>query len=139
GLRAMNDLRPNLQIRGTRLPGCFDPFEMAVRAVLGQQITVGAARTLAARMANRYGTPVSTGIAGLSHVFPSPACVLDLEGNIENHLGPLVIIRTRARTLHALAQALATRQIEFGIGALPEREVEKLLALPGIGPWTAQY
>lgn len=139
GLRAMNDLAPGMQVLGTRLPGSFDPFEMAVRAVLGQQITVGAARTLAARMVAQYGTPVPAAVAGLSCTFPSPERILGLAGDIESHLGPLGIIRTRARTIHALAQALATRQIDFGPGAEPAREVEKLLALPGIGPWTAQY
>ncbi len=80
-----------------------------------------------------------TGIAGLSHAFPSPRRILALPGDIESHMGPIGIIRTRARTIRALAQALAEQHIDFGPGALPEAEVEKLLALPGIGPWTAQY
>lgn len=139
GLRGMNDLAPDLQRLGTRLPGSFDPFEMAVRAVLGQQITVGAARTLAARIVSRYGTPVQTAVEGLTHVFPSPERILALEGNIENNMGPLGIIRTRARTIRAIAQSLVAQDLDFGAGAEPGREVEKLLALPGIGPWTAQY
>ncbi|WP_019938042.1 AlkA N-terminal domain-containing protein [Bordetella sp. FB-8] len=139
GLSAMNSLAPGLQVLGTRLPGSFDPFEMAVRAVLGQQITVGAARTLTARVVDRYGTPVQTAIPGLSHVFPSPERILALNGDIESHMGPLGIIRTRARTLRALAQALAAQEIGFGPGSQPEREMQKLLELPGIGPWTAQY
>lgn len=139
GLHVMNDLAPGLQVLGTRLPGCFDSFEMAVRAVLGQQITVGAARTLAARVVNQYGTPVQTGIEGLSHAFPAPERMLSLDGDIESHLGPLGIIRTRARTILALARALAENEIDFGAGAQPEQQIEKLLALPGIGPWTAQY
>ncbi len=139
GLRAMNQLAPGLQTLGTRLPGSFDPFEMAVRAVLGQQVTVGAARTLATRMVNRYGAQVQAAVPGLSHAFPSPERILALDGDIESHLGPLGIIGTRARTIHALARALATRELDFGPNAQPEREVEKMLALPGIGPWTAQY
>lgn len=139
GLSAMNTLAPGLQTLGTRLPGSFDPFEMAVRAVLGQQITVSAARTLASRMVSHYGHPVPTGIAGLSHAFPSPQRLLALPGDIEDHLGPLGIIRSRARTLRALAQALAEHSLDFGPGAAPEEEVRKLLQLPGIGPWTAQY
>lgn len=139
GLRKMNDLASGLQVLGTRLPGCFDSFEMAVRAVLGQQITVGAARTLASRVLSQYGTPVQTGIDGLTHAFPAPERVLSLEGDIEGHFGPLGIIRTRARTILALARALAEQEIDFGPSAQPEQEVEKLLALPGIGPWTAQY
>ncbi|OZI75094.1 AlkA N-terminal domain-containing protein [Bordetella genomosp. 12] len=139
GLQDMNSLADGIQKLGTRLPGSFDPFEMAVRAVLGQQITVAAARTLASRMVRQFGTPVATGIAGLSHVFPPPTRLLALEGDIEAHLGPLGIIRTRARTIGALAAALATQALDFGPGAQPEAEAQKLLALPGIGPWTAQY
>ncbi|MFC0397272.1 AlkA N-terminal domain-containing protein [Paraburkholderia rhizosphaerae] len=138
-LVAMNDLKSGLQVIGTRLPGSFDPFEMAVRAVLGQQITVGAARTLAARMVSNYGTPVQTAVPGLSHAFPPPARILSLEGDIESHLGPLGIIRTRARTIRALAQALVAHDINFGQGVEPACEVKKLLELPGIGPWTAHY
>jgi AraC family transcriptional regulator of adaptative response / DNA-3-methyladenine glycosylase II len=139
GLRAMNDLAPDLQVLGTRLPGSFDPFEIAVRAVLGQQITVGAARTLASRIVNTYGTPVQTDVPGLTHVFPAPERILALDGDIEDHMGALGIIRTRARTILALAQALVAGELDFGPSAEPEREVKKLLELPGIGPWTAQY
>lgn len=57
-------------MEGIRLPGCFNTFEMAVRAILGQQISVKAAGTLAARIVSAYGTPVWTGIAGLTHLFP---------------------------------------------------------------------
>lgn len=138
-LGGMNELKPGLQLLGTRLPGSFDPFEMAVRAVLGQQITVGAARTLAARMVQAHGTPVHTGMPGLSHAFPSAERILSLEGDIESHMGPLGIIRTRARTIRALAHALVAQEIDFGPSSAPEAELGKLLALPGIGPWTAQY
>ncbi|WP_242697805.1 AlkA N-terminal domain-containing protein, partial [Bordetella holmesii] len=139
GLAGMNTLAESMQILGTRLPGSFDPFEMAVRAVLGQQITVGAARTLASRMVSHYGIAVETGVPGLSHAFPSPERILELNGDIETHLGPLGIIRTRARTIRALAHALSTGELDFGPGAIAEDEVQKLLTLPGIGPWTAQY
>mgnify|MGYP000869326602 CR=1 FL=1 len=98
-LRVMNDIRPGLCIRGTRLPGCFDAFEMAVRAVLGQQITVKAASTLAARVAQAYGTPVPTGIDGLTHIFPSPGEFLSLDGPIEDCLGKLGVIAARSKTI----------------------------------------
>lgn len=94
-LRVMNDIRPGLCVLGTRLPSCFNAFEMAVRAVLGQQITVKAASTLAARMVDAYGTPIQTGIEGLTHVFPSPEDILALNGPIENDLGRLGVIAAR--------------------------------------------
>jgi len=138
-LASMNDIRPGLHTRGTRLPGSFDSFEMAVRAVLGQQIAVSGARTLAARLVQQFGTPIDTGIEGLSHAFPSPRDIVALEGPIGDHLGPLGVIGSRARTILALAQALVAEEISFGTGSEPEIEMQRLLALPGIGPWTAQY
>lgn len=119
----MDEIKPGLFIPGIRIPGCFDSFEMSVEAVLGQQITVKAATTLAGRLAERYVKPVETGIYGLSLVFPMPQDILTLGDSIEEHLGPLGIIAARARTIRALA----------------ETTVEKLIQLPGIGPWTAQY
>lgn len=138
-LAVMNDIRPGLCVPGTRLPGCFDAFEMAVRAVLGQQITVKAASTLAARMVSAYGIPVETGIEGLTHVFPSPEDILSLEGAIENHLGELGVISARSKTIYALAQAIAEGEIDLDLPAEPEAEMKKLLAIRGIGSWTAQY
>lgn len=138
-LQAMNNTRPGLCVLGTRVPGCFDAFEMAVRAVLGQQITVKAASTLAARMVETYGTPVQTGIQGLTHVFPSPDTILALDGAIENHLGPLGVIASRSKTIYALAQVFVQKDIDFGLGAQPAEEMKKLMAIRGIGSWTAQY
>ncbi|MDL2263876.1 helix-turn-helix domain-containing protein [Synergistaceae bacterium OttesenSCG-928-I11] len=138
-LQVMNDIRPGLCVLGTRVPGCFDAFEMATRAVLGQQITVKAASTLAARIVGAYGTPVQIGIEGLSHVFPSPEDILALDGPIESHLGPLGVIAARARTIHDLAQAFAQGKINFGLCSQPEEEMKKLTAICGIGNWTAQY
>ncbi|MCC8180714.1 MAG: helix-turn-helix domain-containing protein [Planctomycetes bacterium] len=138
-LSAMNELEPNLCKPGTRLPGCFDSFEMAVRAILGQQITVKAARTLAARVAAAFGTPISTPLAGLTHIFPRAETICQLPGPIENHLGPLGIIRARARSIAALAAAIANKEIQLSPLVDPETEMQKLLALPGFGPWTVQY
>ena len=138
-LQVMNEIRPALCVLGTRLPGCFDPFEMSVRAVLGQQITVKAASTLAARIAHTYGTPVQTGTPGLTHVFPAPEDILALDGPIENHLGPLGVIASRARTIYELARAFHENSINFGVSAKPEDEIKKLMKIRGIGSWTAQY
>ncbi|WP_407309912.1 DNA-3-methyladenine glycosylase 2 family protein [Desulfosporosinus sp. SB140] len=138
-LSSMNDIRPGLCALGTRLPGCFNAFEMAVRAVLGQQITVKAASTLAARVIDTYGTPIQTGIEGLTHVFPSPKDILALDGPIENHLGPLGVIAARASTIHELARAVVQGKIDFDLCAQPEEEIKKLMTIRGIGSWTAQY
>lgn len=138
-LESMNAIRPDLCVRGTRLPGCFDSFEMAVRAILGQQITVKGARTLAARMVQKYGTPLQTGIEGLTHAFPSPRDIVDLSDPIGDHLGPLGITGARARTIKALAHAIVDGDIDFNQCADPEAESKKLLHIPGIGKWTAGY
>ncbi len=138
-LQTMNDIRPGLFVLGTRLPGCFNAFEMAVRAVLGQQITVKAAGTLAARIVEAYGAPVQTGIDGLTRVFPSPEDVLALGGDIENCFGVLGVTSARARTILELARAFVRRDIDFGLCARPEEEIKKLEAVRGIGSWTAHY
>jgi len=138
-LAPMNDIRPGLCVLGTRLPGSFNPFEMAVRAVLGQQITVKAASTLAARIVDTYGTPIQTGVENLTHVFPSPEDILALDGPIENHLGPLGVTATRSKTIYELARASVDGNIDFDLPSQPEMEMKKLLAIPGIGSWTAQY
>ncbi len=138
-LSAMNDIRPGLCVPGTRLPGCFDPFEMAVRAILGQQITVKAAGTLAGRIAKTFGTPVDTGIDGLTHAFPSAHDLAALEGEISGHLGPLGVTRARANTIRELARKIAGGAMDFTPCAHPEAEMEKLMSIPGIGVWTAQY
>lgn len=138
-LQVMNEIRPGLCVLGTRVPGCFDAFEMAVRAVLGQQITVKAASTLAARIVAAFGTPIQTGIDGLTHIFPSPGDLLALDGTMEDNLGPLGVIKSRSRTIHALAKAFADKSIEFDLPSQPEDEMKKLMEIPGIGSWTAQY
>lgn len=138
-LSSMNDIRPNLCVLGTRLPGSFNAFEMAVRAVLGQQITVKAASILASRIVDTYGMPIQTGIEGLTHVFPSPEDILALDGPIENNLGPLGVTAARSKTIFELARALVQDKIDFGLCAQPEEEIRKLMAIRGIGSWTAQY
>lgn len=138
-LQSMNALRAGLCVLGTRLPGSFDPFEMAVRAVLGQQITVQAAHTLAARLVAAHGTRVDSGVEGLTRAFPTPEELLALPGPVENHLGPLGITGARARTIQALARAFVEGFVDFDFCAEPQNEVRKLMTLPGIGPWTAQY
>lgn len=138
-LVSMNSIRPNTCILGTRLPGSFNAFEMAVRAVLGQQITVKAAGTLALRLVNAYGTPIETGIDGLSHAFPSPEDILTLKGAIADNLGPLGITGARANTILELARLFVHENINFNNCVEPEVEMKKLMDIAGIGAWTAHY
>jgi AraC family transcriptional regulator of adaptative response / DNA-3-methyladenine glycosylase II len=116
---------------GLRIPGAWHPFECAVRAVLGQQVTVAAGRTLAARLVIRAGQEVATGTDGLTHLFPSPA---QLEAANLDGLG---ITGARIRALKAMARAVLEGTLDF---SLPAADVATALAsLPGFGDWTAQY
>ncbi len=121
---------------GLRLPGSLDGFELAVRAVLGQQVTVAGARTLASRLVQRFGEPVSTPWPSIDRSFPSPdalACAT-LESIAE-----LGIIRSRAGAITALARAWPDLLPCLAAHQPPELLIERLCALPGIGPWTAHY
>ena len=135
----MRQICPGACVLGLRVPGCFQPFEMAVRAVLGQQITVKAASTLAGKIALAYGTPIETGIDGLTHLFPEAEDILALKDEIEERLGTLGVIAARSRCILALAQALESGDIALGAYADPEQEMAKLMQIKGIGSWTAKY
>jgi AraC family transcriptional regulator of adaptative response / DNA-3-methyladenine glycosylase II len=130
---ALNDL-PG--VPGIRLPGSLDTFELAVRAVLGQQVTVAAARTLARRLVERFGAPVATPWAQIDRLFPAPQRLADATLEQVAELG---IVRTRANALIALARAWPDLSKALAGHAAPPALVESLCALPGIGPWTAHY
>ena len=123
-------------LAGLRVPGTLDGFELAVRAVLGQQVTVAAARTLTTRLVERFGTPLATPIDGLTRLFPSPAALAAASGD---ELGQLGVVRQRQAAIHALAQAVSSGQIRLHAGADVAATMDALKALPGIGAWTADY
>ncbi len=123
-------------LAGLRVPGTLDGFELAVRAVLGQQLTVAAARTLTTRLVERFGTPLATPIDGLTRLFPSPAALAAASGD---ELGQLGLVRQRQAAIHALAQAVSSGQISLHAGADVQTTMDALKALPGIGAWTADY
>lgn len=130
-LSFLNEIKDGACIIGTRSVGCFDVFETAVRTVLGQQITVKAAQTLAAHFITALGEKTGDGI-----VFPSPAKIAALP---EQTLTALGIMPTRAKAISAIAEGLSKRTLDLSPVADAEIETPKLLALPGIGPWTANY
>jgi AraC family transcriptional regulator of adaptative response / DNA-3-methyladenine glycosylase II len=121
---------------GLRLPGSIDGFEQAVRAILGQQVSVAAATTLAGRLVERHGMRFPTPFTGLTHLFPTAAEVSQLA---ESDLVGLGILATRARSILALAGAVARGDLRLDAYAQVEWTQAQLLALPGIGEWTAQY
>ncbi len=121
---------------GLRLPGAVDAFELVVRAVLGQQVTVAAARTLARRLVDRFGEPLATPWGEVTRAFPAPQRLA--EAPLE-HIAELGIVRTRANALIALAQAWPAWSQELGSPRSPEPLIEQLCGVAGIGPWTAHY
>ena len=123
-------------LAGLRVPGTLDGFELAVRAVVGQQVTVAAARTLTTRLVERFGALLATPIDGLTRLFPSPAALAAASGD---ELGQLGLVRQRQAAIHALAQAVSSGQISLHAGADVAATMDALKALPGIGAWTADY
>ncbi len=121
---------------GLRLPGAFDGFELAVRAVLGQQVTVKAARTLAGRFAAAFGEAVDTPSPALTHLFPTASQVAALS---QPEISALGIVSTRAHAILALARALDAGDLTLEPGADVESTLAGLKQLSGIGDWTAQY
>ncbi|HET8952081.1 MAG TPA: AlkA N-terminal domain-containing protein [Solirubrobacteraceae bacterium] len=110
---------------GRRVPGCVDPAEIAVRAVLGQQVSVAAARTQAARLTERCGERLPEPSGAVTHLFPTPSALAALDPE------ELPMPRARGRALVAMAAALA--------GGLDPRDRAAFLELRGVGPWTADY
>lgn len=118
---------------GRRVPGHVDAHELAVRAVLGQQVSVGGARTLAGRLVADYGEPLARPLGTITHRFPTAHA---LAGADPQRLG---MPRARARALSGLARALAEGELVLDVGVARDEAREQLLALPGIGPWTSEY
>jgi AraC family transcriptional regulator of adaptative response / DNA-3-methyladenine glycosylase II len=117
---------------GRRVPRTVDPAELAVRAVLGQQVSTAAARIHAARLVSAHGEPIDDPERGLTHLFPDPAALAELDPQ------RLALPRARRRTLTSLVGALASGEIELGPGADWDDVRGRLLALPGLGPWTVE-
>lgn len=119
---------------GLRLPGAWCPFELTVRAILGQQISVKGATTLSGKLVRKYGMPVAvSGQEGLTHAFPTAAKLS------RGKLWMLGMPKKRGLTLQGLAKAVATGKLKLDVSQSAEELYENLVAMPGIGPWTAEY
>jgi len=119
---------------GLRLPGAWDGFEVAVRAILGQQVSVKGATTLAGRVARRFGRPrTSRSDPGLELLFPEPATLATAD------LSGIGLPRARARAINELARAVCEGRVRFDPAISLDRFVGEMTALPGIGAWTAHY
>lgn len=129
---------------GMRLVGTAEAEEYVVRAVVGQQISVKAARTHLTRLAQHQGSPVRSSFLGLDTLFPTPSEMLQCipEPPAEGQLDPdrpLRLPRRSIRTVRAAAQALVDQALTIHQGVAPERMHEQLVAIPGVGTWTAAY
>ena len=121
---------------GLRVPGAWDGFELAMRAIFGQQITVPAATGLLGRLVQAHGEPLPVTTKdgeGLSHLFPLPARLATAD------LADLGLPKARIVAVTSMAQAIAADPMIFSRGASLEEAIAKLRLLPGIGEWTAQY
>jgi AraC family transcriptional regulator of adaptative response / DNA-3-methyladenine glycosylase II len=119
---------------GIRPPGTWDPFEIGVRAIIGQQVSVAGAGTIAARVVRRHGTPLpGLEAIGLSHLFPSPSALAVAV------LGGVGLTLARAATVKAFARAVADHALALDRGTTLDQLVESITAIAGLGPWTAHY
>lgn len=121
---------------GRRLPGTTDGFELAARAVIGQQVSVAAARTVAARLVSAAGERLAEDVGGVNHLFPTPAAIVALA---ERDPGAFAMPARRRQALVALAAGVEGGAVVIDPGVDPAELRAALVALPGIGPWTAEY
>jgi AraC family transcriptional regulator, regulatory protein of adaptative response / DNA-3-methyladenine glycosylase II len=124
------------RLPGLRVAGAFDGFELAVRTVLGQQVSVKAASTLAGRWAAAYGEPIATPYPELNRLSPSAE---RMAGVAADEIAASGMVGARARCLVGLAQAVTQRKIVLTFASNVEEQIESLMSLPGIGHWTANY
>jgi AraC family transcriptional regulator, regulatory protein of adaptative response / DNA-3-methyladenine glycosylase II len=121
---------------GLRVPGGFDSFELATRAILGQQVSVRGASTLAGRLAERFGEPIRTPLGCLNRIAPTAEALANESGPSPAAIG---LPQARAESIRALADAVARGALDLDPSAEPIDVVAQMQELPGIGPWTAQY
>jgi AraC family transcriptional regulator, regulatory protein of adaptative response / DNA-3-methyladenine glycosylase II len=118
---------------GLRVPGCVDGDELALRAVLGQGVSLQAARTRTARLVHAFGTPLEQAVGSVTHLFPAATILAEADPKALAGLGP------RRETLQTLAARLVNGEVRIDAGSNPTEARSRLLAIPGIGPWTGAY
>jgi AraC family transcriptional regulator of adaptative response / DNA-3-methyladenine glycosylase II len=118
---------------GMRVPGCVDGFELGVRAIVGQQVSVAAARTVLGRLVARYGEPLAEPAGAITHRFPTAQTLAQLDP------AELPFPRRRGSALRSLALLVAAEGLRFDAGAESTTALAALLDIPGVGPWTASY
>ena len=121
---------------GLRLPGAADGFELAVRAILGQQVSVVAATRIAARLVDKFGEDIAAPVDGLTKLFPTPEALAALD---PSEIAATGVVSVRARAIVALASEVVAGRLRLEPSAEVASTVAALEELPGVGPWTAQY
>lgn len=121
---------------GLRVPGAFDSFELGMRAILGQQVTVRGATTISGRFAERFGEAIVTPLACLNYITPSAERLAAAQNTTLAGFG---LPMKRAESLRQLASVVHRREIDLEPGINPTRIIANLMELPGIGRWTAEY
>jgi AraC family transcriptional regulator of adaptative response / DNA-3-methyladenine glycosylase II len=121
---------------GIRVPGCLNGFELAMRAILGQQVTVAAGRTFTQRVVDAFGGTIETPFPELTRLFPTPEVMAAASGEA---LGRLGIVKQRQAAIVALSQSVASKKLALHPGVDIDATMAQLRALPGVGDWTAQY
>jgi AraC family transcriptional regulator of adaptative response / DNA-3-methyladenine glycosylase II len=124
------------RIPGLRVAGAFDGFELAVRTILGQQVSVKGASTISGRWADIFGAPIATPYPELNRLSPGAET---MSATAAADIAALGVIGNRARCLVGLAKAVVERRVVLSFAANVEEQMMSLMALPGIGPWTANY
>jgi AraC family transcriptional regulator of adaptative response / DNA-3-methyladenine glycosylase II len=122
--------------RGLRVPGAADSFELIIRAILGQQVSVKGASTLMTRMTERYAQKIETGHPALTHLAITAAAIAD---DTPQRIATIGMPMARAATVHAVARAVATNELAIHADADVRALRKQLLEIPGIGEWTAEY
>ena len=137
-IKSLNEIKPNLCKIGTRVPGAINVFEIAVRAVLGQLVSIKTACTLVKRFVEKFGKKINTGIDGISIAFPEPKAILDTENAVEE-MKSTGIHYAKGNAILELAKYYNKIGNDYSQLADIQEEIVKLKAIKGIGNWTANY